>query len=93
MQIEEGARTPYEVYCHNCRVSFPVGTRRCIHCGGRIGQRRLAAVPGPIQTQPQPEIGDEEAIGEPSIGRRLGTLSLWMLVAIGAAIYRACAES
>ncbi|MEZ4281989.1 MAG: hypothetical protein R3F21_20490 [Myxococcota bacterium] len=26
--------TPYEVRCPRCDVSFPVETRRCIHCGG-----------------------------------------------------------
>jgi len=25
---------PFEVYCRSCNVSFPVGTRQCIHCGG-----------------------------------------------------------
>jgi hypothetical protein len=39
-----------------------------------------------------PELEEEEAVQEVSIGRRLGTLSLWLLVAIGAALYRACAE-
>ena len=40
----------------------------------------------------QTEIRDEEVAAEASVGRRLGTLSLWMLVAIGAAIYRACTQ-
>jgi len=26
--------SPYEVRCLRCDVSFPVETRRCIHCGG-----------------------------------------------------------
>ncbi|MBY0401366.1 hypothetical protein K2X89_13790 [Myxococcota bacterium] len=26
--------TPFEVRCPRCNVSFPVETRRCIHCGG-----------------------------------------------------------
>ncbi len=26
--------TPYEVRCPRCDVSFPVETRRCVHCGG-----------------------------------------------------------
>jgi hypothetical protein len=29
----------YEVHCPRCRVTFPVGTKRCVHCGGRTGQR------------------------------------------------------
>ena len=27
----------YEVRCSRCDVSFPVETRRCIHCGGPTG--------------------------------------------------------
>lgn len=26
--------TPYEVRCPRCDVSFPVETKRCMHCGG-----------------------------------------------------------
>lgn len=29
-----GPGSPYEVRCLRCDVSFPVETRRCIHCGG-----------------------------------------------------------
>ena len=29
-----GTGSPYEVRCLRCDVSFPLGTRRCIHCGG-----------------------------------------------------------
>jgi hypothetical protein len=25
----------YEVRCHDCDVSYPVGTKRCIYCGAR----------------------------------------------------------
>ena len=31
--------TEYEVRCSRCDVSFPVGQKRCIHCGGRLGSR------------------------------------------------------
>jgi len=30
--------SPFEVRCHRCNVTFPIGTRQCIHCGGRIDQ-------------------------------------------------------
>ncbi|MFO0691414.1 MAG: hypothetical protein U0900_22135 [Myxococcota bacterium] len=36
--------TPYEVRCPRCDVSFPVETRRCIHCGGATSAAG-AAVP------------------------------------------------
>ncbi|HPG25434.1 MAG: hypothetical protein H6748_20805 [Spirochaetaceae bacterium] len=26
--------TPFEVRCPSCRVTFPVETKRCVHCGG-----------------------------------------------------------
>ena len=29
----------YEIRCGNCQVSFPPGTKKCIHCGGRLGGR------------------------------------------------------
>jgi len=29
------ARGHFEVRCSNCDVSFAVGTKKCIHCGGR----------------------------------------------------------
>jgi hypothetical protein len=29
-----GKGSPYEVRCPRCDVSFPVETRRCVHCGG-----------------------------------------------------------
>jgi hypothetical protein len=32
----------YEDWCPSCLVSFPVGTKRCIHCGGRIARDRPA---------------------------------------------------
>ena len=34
-----GSSTDYEVRCSSCDVSFPVGQKRCIHCGGVLGSR------------------------------------------------------
>ncbi|MCS5638503.1 MAG: hypothetical protein NZ990_18460 [Myxococcota bacterium] len=31
----------FEVRCPSCDVSFPVGTRRCFHCGARTGPSRF----------------------------------------------------
>ncbi len=36
--------SPYEVRCPRCDVSFPVGTRTCLHCGGPNGK------PGQVPT-------------------------------------------
>jgi hypothetical protein len=32
----------YEVRCFPCDVSFPVGTKRCLHCGARIRTKARA---------------------------------------------------
>jgi hypothetical protein len=85
MERVEGPQTPYEVYCYDCRVTFAAGTRRCVHCGGRVGSRAAGPVlAGATQLPDDPT--------EPSIGRRLGGMSLWLLLAVGAALSRMCAE-
>jgi hypothetical protein len=38
------ANQSFEVRCHHCDVSFPVGTKRCIHCG-----EKPTAEPPPTQ--------------------------------------------
>ncbi len=45
----------YEVWCSTCNVTFPTGTKRCLHCGGRtqpepprVSRHRVAA--------PEPEL-------------------------------------
>ena len=49
-----GTGSPYEVRCLRCDVSFPLETRRCIHCGGptsasRSGAEAGAGMGAPIQ--------------------------------------------
>ena len=84
MERVEGPQTPYEVYCHDCRVTFAAGTSRCIHCGQRLGKPKLAA---PAATGIE-EL-DQEAL-ETNPLRRAGGISLWVLIALGAAITRMC---
>lgn len=40
----------YEIRCGNCQVSFPPGTKKCIHCGGRLGGRTASRPPTPPPT-------------------------------------------
>lgn len=82
----EGPQTPYEVYCYHCQVTFAAGTRRCVHCGRRLGSRGRAEAAG-LEASEVPE-----DVAEPGLGRRLGGMSLWVLIAIGAALSRMCAE-
>ena len=86
MESANGPQTPYESYCHRCRVTTPVGTRRCVHCGGPIGR------PGVVGEQAAPPELHAEEDAPPQLGmlRRLGGISLWILIAVGAALSRMC---
>jgi hypothetical protein len=44
----------YEVRCFNCDVSFPVGTKQCLHCGSKIRTRARAT----------PELGQQLMQGD-----------------------------
>jgi hypothetical protein len=99
--MAEGSRNleVYEVRCDHCDVSFPPGTKRCIHCGERIGRPRL--LPGAGESMPSFEGGEpfpeahdaDEAEGQSS-GRflRIGFTLVWLLLAFASAAVRACQE-
>ena len=78
---------PYEVYCTHCNVSFPVGTRICVHCGQPIG--RMAAVasalrgPAPIDEDPPDELPTRSMAFSPMT-------FVWLLAAVATVIYRSC---
>ena len=95
--------TPYEVYCSRCRVTAPVGTKLCLHCGGRISRQRgtqAVFLPSTLETgHGAREAGasphtaefppDEEIIARP---RRLSPMSVvWIVAALAVALQRACA--
>ena len=76
MERHEGPQTPFEVYCYDCRVTFAAGTSRCVHCGGRLGGRAKRGGAEVITELPDGEVG------QPRIARRLGGMSLWVLIAL-----------
>ena len=84
---EAAPANPYEVYCTHCRVSFPVGTRACVHCGQRIGRAAAAAAtpvgPGPFQEDPPEEAPTRSLAFSP-------TTFIWLLAAVATVIYRSC---
>ncbi len=90
----ENQAPPYEVRCERCRVSFPVGTRRCIHCGERIGRGRpLRAAPPRTAgaPPPPPPILDEMEEEVPSRGGFMSPVAiLWIALILASAVYRAC---
>jgi ribosomal protein L37E len=88
--VKSSQPTSFEVYCDRCRVSLPVGTRRCIHCGGPTSRSRAERTPGRAPV-PEPESVEPELDEE--IGRRrfVSPLTLvWIvLIAVGYLV-RAC---
>ena len=92
METRVGPQTPYEVYCYDCRVTFPIGTQSCVHCGRPIG-----AMPPARGVQPiVPGASDRAGRLELPAGlnaRRFGGMSLWVLLALAATLSRMCAGS
>ena len=88
MQVE-GPQTPYEVFCPRCQVSFPVETRKCIHCGGRLAKHRFKA-----GMEPPPNL--DEVIVDEELPRRSGlspyTL-VWVALLLAGYLYRACTNA
>lgn len=88
-----GPQNPYEVYCYQCNVTAPAGTRRCIHCGKPISggprdarREALAALMGA-------EVGGANEEGEevpPSAASLLPKIALWILLLFGGILYRFC---
>jgi len=78
---------PYEVYCPRCSVTFPVGQKHCIHCGGRLSKERLELGEFAIPFDEVDEIHEE-------IATRRSAWSplalIWLLLFVGGTIYRSC---
>ena len=81
--------TAFEVYCQRCRVTFPLGTRTCLHCGGRLARERQAAsrFATPQELDPEAVLAEDEL----PVRRALSPFTaIWVLLAIAATLYRAC---
>jgi len=87
-----GPQNPYEVYCFQCNVSAPVGTRRCVHCGGRLsgpqGPRR-SALAGLLEPESSEAEGDGEELAT-SIGSAAPKIVMWIVLLIGGFLFRYC---
>ncbi len=96
--LPAGGSYAFEVYCNNCRVSLPAGTRRCVHCGGAASAQRgpasvrasAGAAPGLQSLPPLDEIDDPV----PGPGRPRGGISfsslVWVLFLVAYSVYRSC---
>lgn len=87
MERYEGPRTPFEVYCDHCKVTFAAGTKKCIHCGQRLGS---PGMPTPGSAAAARELDPEGGMDAANPLRRAGGVSLWVLVAVMAALARMC---
>lgn len=89
--------TPYEVYCHNCRVTFAAETKQCIHCGGRLGKRGGAltfdrsSMRRTEQPSGAPEILIEDGDVDETPRMRFSPMTLlWIVLIAGTFAQRAC---
>ncbi|MCG8591685.1 MAG: hypothetical protein MJE66_20495 [Proteobacteria bacterium] len=76
----------FEDHCFHCNVSVPPGTRRCIHCGGRVGHL----------DDPEPLVAPSAVEEAEESGRsgmlRVGLGAMWFLLAIVGSVMRVCSE-
>ena len=87
-----GSQNPYEVYCYQCNVTAPAGTRRCVHCGGRLSGA-LEPQRATLTDLLEAKITQEDQEGEEpttSIGSAAPKIALWILLLIGGFLYRFC---
>lgn len=84
--------SPYEVLCNRCDVTFPIGTRHCIHCGGPIGRGRgLFTAVSEASAASEAEARETEAEEEPPRSSAFSPVALlWAVLIAGGAIYRSC---
>lgn len=87
-----GPQSPHEVYCYQCNVTAPVGTPRCIHCGGRLSgarEQQRTALTDLLKAEftHADEEGEELAT---SIGSAAPKIALWILLLAGSFLYRFC---
>jgi hypothetical protein len=90
LAMEASRPAPFEVYCDRCRVTFPVGTRRCVHCGGPTG-----GSPGRVAMRfeqvGEPELAEPEVETEPGRRRMVSPLTLvWIVLIVAGYAIRAC---
>ena len=83
---QSGPQTPFETFCPQCRVTFAIGTRRCVHCGQRLGGARVqprAVAPASLEDGDPEELGGRRGMLSPMTG-------IWIMLALFGALYRVC---
>jgi hypothetical protein len=83
----QGPQTPYEVFCPRCNVTYPVGTRHCIHCDGRLSKDRWQPIEAPVT------FGEGAAPPQDERPRRSPfspVALIWVLLFVAGTVYRTC---
>ncbi len=88
----------FEVRCPRCRVSFPLGTRSCLHCGGRTRKatsppQMLEMAVSTAEEAPLPPVegADEREESVRQSPFRMVTGFIWLALAVAGSMYRLCA--
>ena len=87
-----GPQNPYEVYCYQCNVTAPAGTRRCLHCGGRLsgarGSQWTALTDLLAEESTETDEGGEGLAA--STGSNAPKVVMWIVLVVGGFFYRLC---
>ncbi len=87
--VQTGGPPPHEVYCNACRVTFPIGAKRCVHCGGRLARHRFQ---DGVELPPNLD----EVVIDDELPRR-STLSpytlVWVALLLAGYLWRACTSA
>jgi len=98
MRQHQTPTASFQVWCNECHTSFATGTKRCIHCGGRLAkQSRRRSLRAP---QLDPQIGFPEEVEDvmiedtPAPGRKgFSPLTLvWVAVLLGGYLFQLCSQ-
>ncbi len=85
-----------EVRCHTCDVSFPVGTKQCVHCGGRIGRPLFGLQLPDAEGDGETPIFEAEEVEETELETaqrrllRIGFTVFWLGLALISTLARSC---
>lgn len=80
----QNAVRDFEVRCYHCDTSFAVGTKRCIHCGGRLGSAPVEVAYGGARSQ----AADEEVVKNSPL--RSVMWVLMAIIAVAMSVARSC---
>jgi hypothetical protein len=92
--MQEKSQTPvFEVHCHRCNVTFPVGARHCMHCGGRLSKQPGVPLHQHASLYETENVFELDEAPPEEVGRRSPfspIAVIWVLLFVAGTLYRAC---